>query len=126
MADEETEARTVTPFRVINRGEDTLDEHEDVVFADFSPRVLPSEVPDEDIDGALNPKGVSAPERVSSPESTSTTEPTPTGTPAPAPADSGAGMISDLSGTAAGQTGTGTTSPTSSSDPKSGPAAPPA
>jgi hypothetical protein len=42
-------ARKISPFKVIRRGKDSVDNDEDVVFADFSPLVLPADVPDEEI-----------------------------------------------------------------------------
>lgn len=73
MADEaHDEPQELTPFRIINRGEDTLDASGNVQFADFSPRVLPSEVPDEVVEV---PKAESVPAPVSSSESPETSEP---------------------------------------------------
>lgn len=54
------EARKVVPFRIMRRGQDSVDEENDVVFSDFSPRVLPADVPDET--EVTVPKDVSAPE----------------------------------------------------------------
>lgn len=65
-----SEAKEVTPFQIIDRGEDTVNTSGRVTFADFSPKVLPSEAPDEE----LVPKDVSAPAPAQSSESTQTTE----------------------------------------------------
>lgn len=52
-------ARKITPFRVMRRGDDTVDADNDVVFSDFSPRVLPADFPDEEV---TVPKDVFAPQ----------------------------------------------------------------
>lgn len=92
MSDEMPEPRTITPFKLINRGEDTLDENENVVFADFSPRVIPSETPDEVED--ILPKAESAPEPVPSSESTQTEGQETSETPVQAPVEEDAGSLS--------------------------------
>ncbi len=110
MSDEE-EIRTVHPFKLINRGEDTVvGEDNNVIFSDFSPRVIPSDVPDEEIDDLVSPKDVSAREPAPSPELPPPTEPTLSETTVPAPVDKGDGKKSQDA----------TSSPSSSIDPKSG------
>ena len=115
---EEPEARELHPFKIINRGQDTVaGDDERVVFADFSPRVVPSETPDEEIDNTISPKAVSAPVPAESETgSTPPTAPTLSGTPAPAPAPSGDGKNKSND----------TSSPSSSSSQNPGPDAPPA
>lgn len=66
------DAQEMTPFRIVNRGEDTTDAHGNVQFADFSPRVLPADVPDEAVEV---PKEESAQAPVPSSESTEIVEP---------------------------------------------------
>lgn len=100
MAEEADEAQTVSPFKFIQRGEDTLDDEGNVMFADFTPKIVPSETPDE-IEPA--PKVESAPEPAPSPESTQTSVQRPSETPVPEPAEEA-------------ESG----SPTSSSDQKNG------
>ena len=74
MSEETPEdARTITPFKIIHRGEDTVDSDDVVRFADFSPKVLPSDAPEEE---GIAPKGESAPARASSLASRKKTEPT--------------------------------------------------
>jgi hypothetical protein len=63
-------AREITPFKIINRGEDTLS-GTNVVFSDFSPKVLPADAPDE-VEEIPVPKEESAPEPAPSSESTET------------------------------------------------------
>lgn len=65
------EARLVTPFQIIRRGEDSLDKDDRVTFADFSPQVLPSDAPVEvEVDAEIEtvPKDESAPEPAPSQE----------------------------------------------------------
>lgn len=86
---EASEEREIFPFKIINRGEDTIvGDDDNVVFSDFSPRTVPADVPDSEIDGIVSPKEESAPEPAASPVSTSTppTEPTLSATPAQTPA----------------------------------------
>lgn len=86
----EPEAKEIYPFKAINRGEDTLDSSGAVVFADFSPIVLPSSVAaealglspveeDEDFEEPA-PKDESAPEGVDFLEDQKPTAPKPSGT----------------------------------------------
>lgn len=42
----EDTAKQLNPFKLIQRGEDTLGPDDDVQFADFSPRMLPADVPE--------------------------------------------------------------------------------
>lgn len=105
---EESEPRTVNPFKVINRGEDTVVD-DDVIFADFSPRLLPAETPDDE-EVVVVPKVESAPEPVPSSESTPTTEPQTSETVVPVPVDEEDGQPKIPA----------TGKRTSSSDPKSG------
>lgn len=74
MPDEahEDEATKITPFKIIRPGEDTVDLDDEVQFADFRPRVVPSDTPDEE-PVEMAPKAVSAPAPAPSPESTQTT-----------------------------------------------------
>lgn len=78
---EKDEARKLNPFRVIRRGDDTVDANDDIVFADFSPRVLPADSPEEVLPA---PKDSSAVEPASSSESTVTNEPKKKASPASA------------------------------------------
>lgn len=64
MTDQD-EPRTLNPFRVIHRGEDTVDENDNVLFADFSPKVLPADTPEE-VDFSVGPKALSVPEPATS------------------------------------------------------------
>jgi hypothetical protein len=66
------EARPVTPFQIIRRGQDTIGEDDRVTFADFTPQVIPSDV-QQDVEAEPVPKGESAPEPAYSVESTPTT-----------------------------------------------------
>lgn len=116
---EEREVRELHPFKTINRGEDTVvGDDEKVIFADFSPRVIPAEVANEEIDEIISPKGSSAPAPVDSkiPESTPPTEPSSSTTPAQEPAGS-----EDLKNPKSE-----TQSPDSSTDQKNGQSEPPA
>jgi hypothetical protein len=71
----EDDAVAVTPFQVIRRGEDTLDDNDRVTFADFRPTVEPAdEIEEPEVEQV--PKEGSAPELASSAESTRTSEPT--------------------------------------------------
>ncbi len=95
MASEPDEPRTITPFKLINRGEDTLNLDEQVVFADFSPRIVPADTPDEELEEVVVvPKDESAPEPAASPESNPTTEPSSSETPVPTPANKEGGLPS--------------------------------
>lgn len=85
------EPQELTPFRIVNRGEDTVDSNNNVQFADFSPRVLPSEIPDEVVEV---PKDESAPEPAPSSVSTETSEPVKSETPVPTPVVEDDGMPS--------------------------------
>ena len=88
MSENDT-ARKISPFKVIERGQDTIDKDDDVIFADFSPRVLPADTPEETVVPA--PKGESVVEPAPSSESSETTEPKSQDKTAPEPAakDSG-------------------------------------
>lgn len=92
MAEEASEPRNLTPFKIIHRGEDTLGPDDEVQFADFSPRMIPADVPDEVV--VAVPKEESAPQPVPSSESTETTEPAKSETSAQTPADEDAGKPS--------------------------------
>lgn len=81
------EPREVSPFKIINRGEDTVDKNDRVVFADFSPKVVPSETPDRE----KSPKGASAPRPARSKESPPKTEQKKSETSAQTPASKDAG-----------------------------------
>jgi len=115
MPQEESEPRTLTPFKVINRGEDTVID-DAVVFADFSPRVVPASVADEEIDDILLPKDVSALAHVVPPELIPLTEPTLSTTPVPLPVVSEETKSESIE----------TTLQSSSIDPKTGPDSQPA
>ena len=78
---EDDGVRKVNPFRIIRRGDDTIDPDSDIVFADFSPKVLPADAPDE---VPAVPKGSSAVEPASSSESKKTNEPQKKASPASA------------------------------------------
>lgn len=108
MPEEADEPTKITPFKLINAGEDTLDEDGAVQFADFRPRVVPSDTPDEIVEPA--PKDVSAPVPAPSSESTQTTAPRMQDTTVPAPAEEGDGLPSP----------SGTSKSTSSSPTKTG------
>jgi hypothetical protein len=82
----EDEVRKVNPFRVIRRGDDTVDGEDDIVFADFSPKVLPADTPEEVVPV---PKDSSAVEPASFSESTQTSEPKKKASPASASAGAG-------------------------------------
>jgi hypothetical protein len=69
LTEPEDTATKLTPFKLINAGEDTLD-GDDVVFADFRPKVVPSDTPDQIVQPA--PKASSAPAPAPSSESTQT------------------------------------------------------
>lgn len=117
MASEPDEPRTITPFKIIERGDDTLGANGEVLFADFSPRIVPADTPDDDEEEVVVvPKGESAPEPVASPESTSATEQTTSETNVPTPADKADGSPNPNEPSL----------PTSSSDQKPGPSEPPA
>lgn len=79
-------AREISPFKIINRGEDTV-HGDNVVFSDFSPRVLPSDGPDVE----TVPKGESAPGPVPSSESVQTAGQTTSDTSVQTPASKEAG-----------------------------------
>jgi hypothetical protein len=51
-------AKKISPIKMMRRGEDTIDGDNSVVFADFSPKILPADFPEE----VVVPKDVSAPE----------------------------------------------------------------
>jgi len=86
--------KILNPFRVIRRGEDTLGaDGENVVFSDFSPRVMSADQPELEVEVTV-PKEGSAPEPAPSSESKEVIEPKRSETPAPAPADEGAGKPS--------------------------------
>lgn len=61
--------RQVNPFSKIYRGEDSVGQDDEVVFSDFSPKVVPSSGQDESEEALDLPKGGSAPGLVVSPES---------------------------------------------------------
>lgn len=109
------EAQKLTPFKIINRGEDTLDSDDDVIFADFSPKVLPADAPEE-VEEIPVPKDDSAPAPAPSSESPVKTEQTSSKTPAPAPAGKADGNAKKNE----------SSSQTSSSGQKSGPSEQPA
>lgn len=115
---EEQEVREVHPFKVINRGEDTVvGDDDNVVFSDFSPKVVPSSTPEREVEKVVDPKVEFAPEPAASETLlTPPTEPTSLATPVPAPADSDTGKSKSDD----------PTSPSSSTDPKSGQDEPPA
>ena len=110
MTEEASEPKTITPFKVINRGEDTVDRDDRVVFADFSPKVLPADAPDEEVVVVPKDGSAMAPASSSGASLTETDEPTSSATSAPAPASEDDGKPS--------QSETG--KPDSSSPPKSG------
>lgn len=95
-------ARTVTPFQIIRRGQDTIDADDKVTFADFSPQVLPSGA-QEDVEVEVEPipKEESAPGAASSQELTSAqTPPSPTSeetVPQSAPSDAGSASPKETS-----------------------------
>lgn len=83
------EARTVSPFVRMDRGFASIDPSDpnNVVFEDFSPRVLDADAPDEvyvEPEISTIPKGSSAPVPASSSESPPPTEPPKLETPVPA------------------------------------------
>jgi len=88
----EDEAVKVTPFKLIRRGDDTIDHEEDITFADFSPRILPADAPDEN--DLVVPKDGSVPEPVPSPESPPIVTHETSGTDALSPAAKAAGKPS--------------------------------
>lgn len=92
MPENET-ARKVTPFRIIERGQDTIDKDDDVVFADFSPRVVPADTPEEQETAV--PKDDSAAEPAHSLESSVTTEQKNLDSPAPEPAVKDSGKLKE-------------------------------
>lgn len=108
MADEVSEPKELSPFKIIHRGEDSLDSEGEVTFADFSPRVVPADTPEDVVEPA--PKGVSAPEPVLSSDSSETPVQPTWENPVQTPASADDGMPSP----------TGSGSPASSSDPKTG------
>lgn len=85
MSQEESESRTLYPFKTIHRGDDTLGKDDEILFADFSPKVLPSDAPDEE--EPIAPKAESVPEPAPSSESTENVEQKTSDNPAPTPAD---------------------------------------
>lgn len=89
----EDDARPVTPFQVINRGEDTVDGDDRVTFSDFRPTVLPADAVEEPEVEPV-PKDESAPEPAPSAESNETTEQTTSETSAQDPANSDDGKPS--------------------------------
>jgi hypothetical protein len=106
----EGEPRIISPFMVITRGEDTVDpETEALIFADFSPTVLPSDAQEEI--PVVIPKAESAPGRAPSSELMQTLEQQKSDIPVQTPAEVGDGILKN----------TESLSPSSSSDPKSGP-----
>lgn len=113
MPDEVDEPRNVTPFKLIRRGEDTLDIDERVVFADFSPTVLPADTPDEVVE-VLAPKDVSVPVPAPSSESMQTSVPLTLETTVPVLVEEGDGKTNLIE----------PMSPTSSLDLKIGPSEP--
>lgn len=80
-----SESRPLTPFKIIRRGEDTLDDEGKVVFADYSPGMIPSDIPDKEPVVEQVPKVESAQGPVSLQESTLTSEPQMSDTPAQEP-----------------------------------------
>lgn len=108
VPEEAEEPRKISPFKLINAGEDTVDEDGAVQFADFRPRVVPADTPDE-IDQPA-PKDESAPAPAPSSESTQTTAPQKSDTTVPTPAEEGDGQLNP----------SGSSKPGSSSAPKTG------
>lgn len=100
-------ARKVVPFRIMRRGKDSVDEENDVVFADFSPLVLPSDVVTEE---PTVPKDVFAPDHAPLTDLAPSSAQSSSGTNAPPSATSAAGKRNQ----------SGTSSPPSSSEKKSG------
>lgn len=100
-------ARKITPIRVMRRGEDSFDADNEVVFADFSPKVLPADYPDEEV---TVPKDAFAPAPVPSGDLAPASAQTSSGTSVPKSVTSGAGKPSPSA----------TSSPASSSPKKSG------
>ena len=86
VAPPEEESKTISPFVIMQRGFGTVDPADSnrVVFEDFSPRVMPSDAPDEevDLDELVIPKGLSVLAPASSSESPPPTEPPPSEEPA--------------------------------------------
>ncbi len=95
--------KEVKPFYTIQRGKDTIGPDNKVQFADFSARVVSSDVPDKEIDEALQPapKDSSAQESVASSQSTSQqiaqSEDPSEGIPAPTSADKVSGSLKEPS-----------------------------
>jgi hypothetical protein len=73
-------AKKVVPFRIMRRGDDTVDRDNEVVFADFSPVVLPSDLVTEE---PTVPKDVYAPEPAPSTDLAPASGPSSSGTSAP-------------------------------------------
>lgn len=90
----EDEARQINPFKIIQRGEDTIGPDDDVQFADFSPRIVPSDTPDEEVTAAPSPKGESVMAPARSSVSQEKTEPEKSDTTVPPPADQDNGQPS--------------------------------
>jgi len=91
MSEEHNEPKVVSPFKIIQRGEVTLVD-DSVAFADFSPRVVPADTPDDR--ETTVPKAESAQVPAPSSESTLTIELETLDNPAPAPVDGDAGQPS--------------------------------
>lgn len=91
MTDEASDAKKITPFKMISRGEDSVDREDDIIFADFSPRIVPADTPEEPV---VVPKDEYAPAPAPSLESTEKTEPLKSDKPAPAPASKDDGKVS--------------------------------
>jgi hypothetical protein len=100
-------ARKITPFRVMRRGEDSIDSENEVVFSDFSPRVVPADFPDEEL---TVPKDVSAPAPAPSTDLAPASGRTTSVTSVPPSVNSDAGKLNQNA----------TSSPPSSTPPKSG------
>lgn len=93
MTDEaRDEPRTISPFKIIQRGEDTVDGDENLIFSDFRPHVMGADVVIEDDLPA--PKGVSVPEPAPSSGSDQTTVQTMSENPVQALADEADGVPS--------------------------------
>lgn len=83
MTNQPDEARKITPFKRIGRGQDSLDYDDEVVFADFTPHILPADL-DEDEEIIVIPKEESVPEPVASPAPEPQSEVSPTKSAPPA------------------------------------------
>lgn len=74
------EPRTVNPYTIINRGEDSLSSTDEVVFTDFSAKIYPAHAEvDLTVGGSDDPKALSAPASVVTSESLKATAQTVSG-----------------------------------------------